>query len=299
MKNNDYNNKLPIALNLVFYILLFSLISGCAATMNYEPSIVRFDSPETSGEYMATDIDVSSSYTSSRRMAIVSEKGFSDARQGSPDWVESNNGRRTTNVTLSPGLRAGIGMAKWMDIYYRTALLDEANIVGAKLQLFGTSQKENKAGLKVALSMGIGYGQEDYTGSFKGQFNLSMNEVALNIGYRLDQQWIAYLNNFYSRYQLNGELGKSTDSESYYLIRTPTYMVDGDSKGFGQLLGVRYEFNNQITKKTGRRQFVSLEIGRGSWGWPQVTATGYDPILNENPDKAAWAIGVSSGFVWD
>jgi len=264
---------------LIASILLLS--SGCATTLSYDPSVLRFDVPETSGDLFAGSAEVQLGVTGTRVMAERNQ-GFMG------NEIDSSSIAYRTQ-TPTTGVRANAGLAKPIDVYVRS-MVDTPNVIGAKYQLVGDADK-SMPGWRVTFSTEYGHYQQSEDEGDSQNIEVDYYDYSINVGFRLDPHWLLYVNNFYSRYNIEGSLGRDVRTKS---------TINGMSKGFGQLIGVRYQLPGK-NKKTSwlDKPYVTLEIGNSALNWLSTNDNDGNRLSsNQHLNNVDRAIGLSVGFSW-
>ncbi|HFE38801.1 MAG TPA: hypothetical protein ENK06_10360 [Gammaproteobacteria bacterium] len=170
-------------------------------------------------------------------------------------------------------------------------------IVGITYQLFGYTHNLRQKGVKAAISIEGGYynGYSNrllsYTGSHDSDKKVWLRQKtyggSFNIGYRLDSQFILYLNSFYSYQNISGDIRFKSDG---YVITTG----QGDSHSLGSLLGVG------IGPKKARGLSIIVELGISYITWPNdfVTSDNEEKLLSYIHPSLFSSSGVSVGYQW-
>jgi len=243
------------------------LLGGCASTLDYDPAILRFDTPEATGKTFGGSVSIISGFTPNRELGRTRP----DIEDGINDGESLDE---FTQTDLSTGTRLDLGLLENVDIYYRN-LLDTPNIVGIKLQVLGQHRKQNTNGLKMAFSAEYGIKETDTSnGSYASDAvtrTMYNYDVAVNIGYRINKNLILYNNNFYNYNYIHGFLGN--------------HEKEGYGKIFGSLIGARVGGGN-------RGGFVGVEYGLSFVKWPHTGG------VNAGLRERTQSLGVNLGYAW-
>jgi len=262
----------------LYSLLLLTLFTGCTRTMNYDPVMLRFDSPETSGKPLSGSFNISIGATGTRVI-------------GGEESEVPIDTRFTYGTT---GLNINTGVLSRLDLYARS-FLNSPYIIGGKYQIFGQALDKSTQGWKVSISGELGSLSKSENVLFEtttdsGSLSMKYYGASLNIGYRFNSNWIVYLHNFYSHNNISSTIERrNMELQSF----------GGLSEGFGNLLGFKYYFNSKNgTNIFNFRPFLGLEIGTGRYSWPdKMTEFGIVHRSN-NKFKPESSIGVTFGTTW-
>jgi len=278
----------PMFCNKSLTIVLIAanlLITGCATTMDFHPTIVRAESPEVSGSFFDGDLNLQTGPASTQRYATFHREIGGDIR--------TNNSTTSRPTLINTNLNARLGILKYVDIKAR--LSNKApNTIGGKIQIYGANRRET--GFKVAFAgeLGLENKYDDSVGRNSsaltvkndGRVKGNTYDISLIMGYRPTPEWIFYLNNFYSVYDLDGTL--------------EGYSVSGRIKGFGHLLGARHNISSPKNgKKSNNDKYVSFEIGTTSLNWLNTKLTSPNAVQNNaglKSDLVSFGISIGRYF---
>ena len=270
--------------SIVVIILLVQLLSlgGCASTLDYDPTILRFDSPEVSGGVLSGNAQYQFAVTDRRVMAKIDQEMF--------DTEYKDSSKATVENAATIGVRSDVGLSENVDVYVR-AQSGTVSVIGAKLQFVGSAHNKIEKGLKISASTEFGYSNDSSLKGDRKTLSMTSSDYSINIGYRLTSNFIVYINNFYNRNEIKGSLGRGSNTK---------YSISGVSNGFGSLFGVRYQMGEH-EKFFGWivRPHVTMEFGSGNFSWLNTKDhESRDFILNNKKDKSSGAWGISAGFHW-
>ncbi len=223
-------------MKLLCLLLLLILLTSCSTKIDYHMATTRFDTPEVSGGLLDGSVEWN---VASSRKVILGEVWtnwfiFSSATTYDDQYIESSINYMNLSFEL--------GLLPILDIY-QDSHWDSPAIYGVKIQLFGSSRKEVKEGMKVALKLGLGSANGDKesnvytdsdgvtTSSVESEMSIDAYEAAMIVGYRTNQRLIWYLNSFYQYYKVESELVKDGVTE---------LTANGISRNYGLLAGMRF-----------------------------------------------------------
>ena len=273
----------PKSIAVIILWIQLALLGGCASTLDYDPTLLRFDSPEVSGGILSGNAQYQFAVTDRRVMAKIDQEMF--------DTEFTDSSEATVEKASTLGVRSDVGLSENVDVYIR-AQSGTASVVGAKLQFVGSTHNKIENGLKISASAEFGYSNDSSVKGDRKTLSMISSDYSINIGYRFTSNLIVYMNNFYNRNDIKGSLGRGGNTK---------YSISGVSNGFGSLYGVRYQMGKH-EKFFGWivRPHVTMEFGGGNFSWLNTKDHERgDVILNNQKEKSSGAWGISAGFAWD
>ena len=258
--------------NRLIILIICIVSSGCATTLDYDPAVLRFDTPETTGKFLAGNVSVSSAVTPNRVLGSINSSIPSDVN---PRRYSDSSEEYTQNE-FTMGNRLDLGILKDVDVYYRK-LFDTPYIFGSKLQLVGDSQNKKTPGFKVAISAEYGIKTQSHEDGIPESSTREMYsyDIGVNLGFRLNKHIIVYNNNFYNYHHVQGTLDRGT----------PVFEKKGASKSIGSLFGIRIS-------KAPSGQFVGIEYGFSHIKWPINDKNKSHEITRHH------SYGATVGYAW-
>jgi len=258
--------------HLLFIISTNLFFSGCATVLEYDPAILRFDTPETTGKLFSGNAAVIIANTPNRVLGSINSPIFDE----DGDKPNNDSPAEYTQPNITFGQRIDLGIMANTDFYFRS-LADTPNIIGIKTQIIGEGRHQNTTGLKMAISAeyGIRATDEQDDGTDRAIRDMYSYDFSANVGFRFNKHLIVYSNSFYNFLYIHGTLDRGV------LV----YDKQGSGKTFGSLIGIRFGENSI-------GPFLGVEYGRSLVKWPKTNVT------HEIDKEWVNAYGVSVGYTW-
>jgi len=263
---------------MVLMAVSMSLVS-CASIevqdLNFEPKVMHFDSPETVGSLGSGNLMMHME-KETPSFLLGSATNLS-ALGGSHLFIDTT--KYASAHSSNYGVRGDVGLSDMVDVFYAGD-----GMFGVKLQLLGASQALKEKGFKLSISAGRGeYSTHNgvsvldiinlfTTSDLSSETVVKVNDLSLNMGYRLNDTGIIYCNTFLQQSSLKGDIYQASDSN------VPVYSTQEKSESKGLLVGLRLHL------ETGA--MITLEVGA-----VQSTLLGLDTLTS-------YPVGVSSGGSW-
>jgi len=103
------------------------LFSGCATVLDYNPAVLRFDTPETTGRFLSGNVSLVSGYIAKRVLGSINNSIPSDVNPR--EYYDSSAEYIETKYTL--GSLLDLGMMKNVDVYLVSVLLNSENVLAS------------------------------------------------------------------------------------------------------------------------------------------------------------------------
>ncbi len=251
-------------------ISLLVIFTGCTTTkvLVVKPELLHFDTPETTGNFLAGDINVhAAGKTPKYEFGKASATDFDASRSVSSSEKVSDNSYINLGLNL--------GLIKRIDFFMRTR-----GVAGLKIQVLGTSKANRKDGWKMAISSY--YGNYAYIQSddelliFGSSADLDLSLIGktmgytINTGYRFNPKILTYANVFYNKTDVTG---------TYNFNPSTSFRKERIQKASGILFGLNILDDNKSS-------FFTLEAGLTKSSWSSLNTKTYTPI------------GASIGYFW-
>ncbi len=247
-----------ILINFFLILTLTSFTSCTVIDVDYHMPMMKFDTSETTGNHILEKSKV----TGIVRAGTGSSHKITLAEVVDPIiFNESVNENSTIDARAHISASAALGIIPKLDISYNMAVDSPSNF-GVKFQFLGATESEAKKGWSGSLVGKVGGGEKDEgnvtsansSGTQLRNYNAVLDfttyEGNLIFGHRFNESIIAYLNSFYTYYEVEGSLTSSSFTD---------VNINGTSRQYGALLGLKH------TSSTGF--FLMLEAGvvRARW----------------------------------
>ncbi len=269
MRNNWGSMKVFIKQTCLLFTLLF-ISTGCTTTkvLVVKPELLHFDTPETTGSFLAGDINVHvAAKTPKYEFGKSSVTDFDASRSVSTSEKVSDNSYFNLGLNL--------GLIKRIDFFMRTR-----GVAGLKIQVLGTSKANREDGWKMAISSYYGnyaYVQSDnelliFGSSSDLDLSLTGKTIGytINTGYRFNPKLLAYTNIFHNKTDVTG---------TYNFNPSTSFRKERIQKARGILFGLNILNDNKSS-------FFTLEAGLTRSSWSSLGTEIYTPI------------GASIGYFW-
>lgn len=259
-----------------FFIFLYNgFLTGCATKLEFDPIIIRSDTPEVSGKLFNGDLNSQIGYAGSRVYAELYQEVGGDYADSSEAYIRNS---------LTYALNGKLGITRYLDVYLRGSF-EAPGTIGAKVQLLGNPSRKS-LGLKTAIAAEFGSISGPDNKDSNKKLSVDMYDVSFMLGYRLDPQLIIYTNNFYSNYNIDGSISRGI----------PEYSVKGKSTGYGGLIGAKF---NLPRKESNGTTYIQFEIGFVNLNWlPTREVTNGGSYTYHNLSNNIFGMGFITGKTW-
>tara|TARA_R110002072_G_scaffold64203_4_gene159594 strand:- start:38177 stop:38977 length:801 start_codon:yes stop_codon:yes gene_type:complete len=229
-----------------YFLFLLFLISSCAVLdIDYHMPMTKFDTSETIG----SEILENSEYKFQVQAGIGATHKVTLAEVIDPIiFNETVNDKSSIDSSVHLNSAATIGIIPRLDISLRVGI-DTPPIFGAKFQFLGSGEVKRKEGWSGSIVMKAGGGEKDEgrlttrnstssdVRTYSAKVDFKTYESSLIFGHRINRSTLFYFNNFYTYYDVTGDLTSTT---------LASVNVNGISRQYGSLIGGKFHSKNNV-----------------------------------------------------